>query len=157
MKAITLYQPWATWIAEGRKTYETRSFAPWSSLIGQRIAIHAGKTKAHIKDREDKDRYPLGAILCTAKLAKVYLIRPFDECPPERNNDGDIMLSVINYRTLDLSVLVLSWEDWRAGMWGKYNSDINRYGWKLEDLEVLPEPFYCNGKQGFWNLPPLFY
>jgi len=43
MKAISLWQPWATLIACGAKPYETRSFAPPASLIGQSIAIHAAK------------------------------------------------------------------------------------------------------------------
>ena len=43
MKAITLHQPWATLIADGAKTIETRSWRPPQTLIGQRIVIHAGK------------------------------------------------------------------------------------------------------------------
>ena len=45
MKAKTLYQPFATLIAEGLKTIETRSKPPPRSLIGHRIAIHAGKRR----------------------------------------------------------------------------------------------------------------
>ena len=43
MKALTLHQPWATLIAAGVKTMETRSWGPPESLIGHRIALHAGK------------------------------------------------------------------------------------------------------------------
>ena len=43
MKAITLHQPFASLIANGTKTIETRSWAPPKALIGQRIAIHAGE------------------------------------------------------------------------------------------------------------------
>lgn len=43
MKAISLYQPWASLIACGAKPYETRSWKPPLDLIGQPIAIHAGK------------------------------------------------------------------------------------------------------------------
>lgn len=42
MKALTLHQPWATLIALGVKSIETRSWRAPASLIGQRIAIHAG-------------------------------------------------------------------------------------------------------------------
>lgn len=41
MKAITLWQPWATLIAIGAKTIETRSWPAPPALYGQRIAIHA--------------------------------------------------------------------------------------------------------------------
>jgi hypothetical protein len=40
MKVLTLHQPYATLVALGVKTIETRS-QPFRSLVGQRIAIHA--------------------------------------------------------------------------------------------------------------------
>ena len=50
MKAISLHQPWASLIAVGIKTIETRSWAPPKALIGQRIAIHAAKKTISIQD-----------------------------------------------------------------------------------------------------------
>ncbi len=41
MKAITLWQPWASLVAAGVKTIETRSWRAPANLIGERIAIHA--------------------------------------------------------------------------------------------------------------------
>lgn len=41
MKALTLHQPWATLVAEGSKTIETRS---WSTKYRGPLAIHAGKS-----------------------------------------------------------------------------------------------------------------
>jgi len=43
MKAISLWQPWASLIAAGLKPYETRDWFPPAKLIGQKIAIHAAK------------------------------------------------------------------------------------------------------------------
>jgi hypothetical protein len=43
MKAISLWQPWASLIACGAKPFETRHWAPPRELIGQRISIHAAK------------------------------------------------------------------------------------------------------------------
>lgn len=92
MKALTIRQPWATLIALGVKTIETRSWRAPKALIGQRIAIHAGATrgsvfnvlKAAVRDL-DSDAIalcnalyaldiepidlPLGAIVATATLA----------------------------------------------------------------------------------------
>lgn len=42
MRALTIRQPWATLIALGVKTIETRSWRAPASLIGQHFAIHAG-------------------------------------------------------------------------------------------------------------------
>jgi hypothetical protein len=43
MKAISLWQPWASLIAAGAKPFETRHWAPPRKLIGATIAIHAAK------------------------------------------------------------------------------------------------------------------
>lgn len=40
MKALTLHQPWASLIAAGVKTIETRS---WSTRYRGPLAVHAGK------------------------------------------------------------------------------------------------------------------
>ena len=42
MKAITLWQPWATYVTLKFKTIETRTHDRFKSLKGQRIAVHAG-------------------------------------------------------------------------------------------------------------------
>lgn len=41
MKAISLWQPWASLVAVGVKTIETRSWPAPKALIGERLAIHA--------------------------------------------------------------------------------------------------------------------
>ena len=43
MHAIALHQAWASLIALGTKTVETRSWPAPALLVGQTIAIHAGK------------------------------------------------------------------------------------------------------------------
>ena len=43
MKALTLWEPWASAIIHGPKRIENRPWKPWDSVMGQRIAIHAGK------------------------------------------------------------------------------------------------------------------
>lgn len=44
MKALTIYQPWATLIAIGAKHIETRS---WSTKYRGPLAVHAGKVLDH--------------------------------------------------------------------------------------------------------------
>lgn len=62
MKALTLHQPYATLIAKGIKTIETRTWPAPASLIGQRIAIHAAKKapKTVWNDGTGRDPEPLG-------------------------------------------------------------------------------------------------
>jgi hypothetical protein len=52
MKAITLWQPWASLVAEGVKTIETRGRrSPWHTAIGETIAIHAAQRPVKAFDR----------------------------------------------------------------------------------------------------------
>lgn len=93
MRALTIRQPLASLIALGVKHIETRSWCAPQSLIGQTIAIHAGKHKPPTSTRHGQignyrfDRYddewyigsrsgggpkvylPLGAVVATATLA----------------------------------------------------------------------------------------
>ena len=43
MKAISLWQPHASWVAMGWKTIETRTHDRFKSLAGRRIAVHAAQ------------------------------------------------------------------------------------------------------------------
>lgn len=96
MKAITVRQPWASLIAEGIKTIETRGREhPWRSAIGRTIAIHAAARRFDDEDgrglllgdwrasyshetrtpmlygRDTFFALPLGAVLATCTLVDV--------------------------------------------------------------------------------------
>lgn len=58
LNAITLHQPWATLIAIGAKTIETRSWPAPRHLLGTRIAIHAGRTDRSIRGLATRRRQP---------------------------------------------------------------------------------------------------
>lgn len=83
VKAITLYQPWASAVALGYKTIETRS---WPTRYRGPLAIHAGRNTAAVGApiwdelarlvvEEGKGMYPLGfptgAVLATCTLSDV--------------------------------------------------------------------------------------
>ena len=139
MKAITLHQPWATLIAEGIKTIETRSWAPPSYLIGQRIAIHAGKTIGSRVDNYDAWRpldslmivtgVPTGAIVAMAKLVDACHITDNDGVWAEGASINDGV-------TLALEV----------DRYGDFS--IGRWLWCLDDIQPLPQPIPARGYQG---------
>lgn len=43
MRAISMWQPWAQWVALGWKTIETRKHSRFAGLVGERTGIHAAK------------------------------------------------------------------------------------------------------------------
>ena len=91
MYAITLHQPWASLIALGIKTVETRSWPAPALLVGQTIAIHAGKRvvrqpgeniEQELRARLGEDWHgdiPAGRVVATAilvRMARVAHINP---------------------------------------------------------------------------------
>lgn len=57
MKALTIWQPWASLIMAGAKPYEFRGWKLPASMIGQRIVIHAAARKI--------DRIETMGLFCT--------------------------------------------------------------------------------------------
>ena len=149
MKAITLHQPWASLIAVGAKTIETRSWAPPKNLIGERIAIHAGKRLVSesfapevwqpIWDSRGKEiEVPLGAVVCTAVLEcamQVQSIRcgvAFCDALPSytpRKLESEMCIDIDPYGDFD----------------------VGRWLWILEDVQPLVEAIFARGYQGFWD------
>ena len=74
VRALTLHQPWAWCIMRAGKRIENRTWYPPADLIGQRIAIHAGKREdisASIALRSVPRVLSLGAFVGTARLVAV--------------------------------------------------------------------------------------
>lgn len=53
MKALTVWQPWASLIVAGAKAYEFRRWPAPKALVGQRVAVHAGVRKPTRDDVQD--------------------------------------------------------------------------------------------------------
>lgn len=78
MKALTIRQPWATLIASGVKTIETRT---WATKHRGPLVIHAGAAldrRGPIHRIPDPTRMPLGVTLARANLVDVRPMRPED-------------------------------------------------------------------------------
>ena len=79
--ALTVRQPWASLIAAGFKTIENRSWER-RSVLGKRIAIHAGKATPIEVDLRGRPREvaqgdnPRGAIVCTAVVQRFVTSSP---------------------------------------------------------------------------------
>ncbi len=141
MKALTLWQPWASLIAWGEKQYETRS---WPTTYRGHLAIHASKNddgwevcqfNSFYQQALERagiphfDNLPLGMILCIVDLVDVQQVREVDR-------------GVIFGKMLDQ----------KEENFGDYSH--GRYAWKLENVRVLFEPIPCRGYQGLWDWNP---
>ena len=134
IRALSLWQPWASLIAAGAKQIETRS---WSTTYRGAIAIHAAK-------RWTPEQNDLGQQ------------EPFRGCLREAGfaTWTDIPLGCV-VGTADL-IDVLPTELIVAGLseqekaFGNYES--GRYGWVMANIRALPKPIPVRGRQGLWTL-----
>jgi hypothetical protein len=155
MKALTLWEPWASLIAMNKKKIETRSWKAPDNLIGERIAIHAA-TKMHI----------LGKIMCRefSKLLDIvpytgswlyyleYSVGPFGKIVAtaklvdcvEITDENEVMeYATIGYGEKQNIV------DGNEYHFGDYTP--GRYAWILDDIQRLDVPIPAKGKQRLWN------
>ena len=126
MKALSLWQPWASLVADGRKRIETRSWRPPEYLIGKRLAIHA--TKKVDTDAAEEFGYkhlvlPRGAI-----VAVVYL---------------DSWMHFTEENTEYITDEEKRYGDFYPG----------RFGWVFTDITKLPIPYPMHGWQGLFDCP----
>ena len=165
MKAISLWQPWASLIAEGIKTSETRSWAPPAALVGERIAFHAAKrpiTKLDIlvswgdelraaacalvgaenpyNRRYFKRGLPYGAVVATARLVAWERVW-YDDGERVRT---DASLAADPNR----------WKYGRHAPDGLGDYSPGRWIWFLDDIKKLDPPIPAIGRQRVWNWEP---
>lgn len=143
MKAISLWQPWASFIAIGIKPFETRDWPPPATLIGQRIAIHATKKAVNADDREWAAKHgvadvPLGAVVCTAILCAAY------QCGQGAEDGRTRIARRVHGSAYEPEKLI-------ADEFGDYS--LGRWAWHLVDIERLEPPIAAKGMQGFWDWP----
>lgn len=162
MNVITLHQPYASLVAHGIKTVETRSKAPPKKLIGERIGIHAGKTFVEdpdtissimfeigeIIDHETRNlltdkmvgrNFPQGAIIATATLEKAAQIYQISA-------SGDVAYAA------DMNHPEGRWNgsiDVEIDLLGDYRLD--GWLWFLTDIERLETPVPARGMPGVWD------
>lgn len=134
MKALTLWQPWATLVSLGHKTLETRS---WPTEYRGPLAIHAGKATSQLYLQREypytkyladyRSPFPLGCIVAICNLVDVWKLGS-----PNAWTDKEHRLMAI--ADIDLG-----------------NVSHGRYGWRLDDIQELALPIGATGKQRLWN------
>lgn len=126
MRALTIWQPWAHFLSLGIKRVENRDWPPPPELVGQWMAIHAGKRYDHAGAESIRTELGLevpvagslaqGAIVAVGILDRV------------TTNEDDS----------------LAWDDpWFMGA----------YGWYFREV-VKIDPVTCKGAQKLWVVTP---
>lgn len=131
MKVLTVQEPYATFIMQGMKKIETRS---WKTKYRGEIYIHAGKSKNFLKKINNNKVLKLlesidlnyGNIICKAELIDcVYMTKDFIDKVKNENNYEYIL--------------------------GEYA--VGRYAWILQNVQEIDQKIQAKGKLNIWTYP----
>lgn len=160
MKALTIWQPWASLIIIGAKPYEFRGWRAPRSVIGQRIVVHAAARPMRVKEVDDIVRAlekgcRSAAETCLSAQSAYRLLEPltwmsrkdFTQALPLAAGLGSSVLGEPR-NGLDIAA--------EFGVSRANDSDRDEHanwGWPMLDIEQWPSPVPMRGAQGFWNWP----
>jgi len=134
MRALTLYRPWA-WALFHGKPVENRTWSPPASMIGEPIAIHAGR-------KWDKD----GAEFVYRLLGPAAIL-------PAARAEGIIGVAVLDRVISGCQLFpgepIPPTDPLRGSPWY-----FGPFGWVLREQVELEVPVACRGALGLWVLPP---
>jgi hypothetical protein len=160
LKALTIWQPWASLIMVGAKPYEFRpkSFQVYVGppRIGDRIVIHAGSRpvkRAEVEDllqrlNDDEETATTGL---KPEIARQVLFRCREAAKYQALPLGCGLGTAIIGRPLNAGRLFrgpVADSDRAAEDLDAYN-----WAWPLTGIKPFEEPIPMRGSQGFWNWP----
>ncbi len=156
MKALSLWQPWASAVAYQSKLIETRH---WSTNYRGPIAIHAAKRKIiselihysciwqwqgamresgiRFGDKSLHEVLPFGAIVAVADLV---------DCRPTESFTNGELDTPRRPKDVDNNLY-----DWTERIMGDFS--LGRFGWMLSNIRRLDVPVPFVGRQGLFNVP----
>lgn len=137
LKAISLWQPWASLWLTPRKVHETRH---WATSYRGPLLVHAAKRPPKLDDED----------------LNVVLRAEFGEWKPAKWPPMPLG-AIIGMVMLDACVPTVS----REGKWVPAHSDDlicgdwtnGRFAWRRSWFELYPEPIPYKGRQGLFNVP----
>ncbi|MCJ8158825.1 ASCH domain-containing protein [Sphingomonas sp. LaA6.9] len=153
MKALTIWQPWASLIVAGAKPYEFRGWRAPRVIVGERIVIHAAARAMkpgeiagilHALRGSDQER---AATCLHADKAEGILRGAICEGLPLAAGLGTAVIGEAR-NGYDIAA--------EFGLARVNDSDRDahaNWGWPMLEIEQWPTPIEIRGAQGFWNWP----
>ena len=155
MKALTIWQPWASLVIVGAKPYEFRSWRPYRAMIGERIVIHAAARPMVAEEvRGIVDRLQMGYAdeVCLHRDAALALLLPLYHFkkPTGLPLGAGLGSAVIGEPRAGYDIA----EEFGAERVNDSDRDQHcNWGWPMLDVEAWAAPMPHRGAQGFWSWP----
>lgn len=153
MKALTIWQPWASLIMAGAKPYEFRNWPAPKSVRGTRIAIHAGARPVRRSEVADLI-IRLGSDEAWSTALKPEIALPLLErvhaAPASLPLASILGTAIIGDPRRAFDIV----EEFGARLNDSDRDEHSNWAWPLSEIETL-EPFVpAKGLQGFWDWRP---
>jgi hypothetical protein len=150
LAAFTVWQPWATLIAEEAKPFEFRGWAAPARYRGKRIAIHAGARPVRQTEVRDlllelHSSYWRGS--CLVRDIAIRVLERVLITPHVLPLSSVICTAVLGEPIRDTDLVV------KLGVAITFDSDRGEHtswGWPLTDVAAVRPFVPARGKQGFW-------
>ena len=135
MKAISLWQPWASLMAAGLKTIETRS---WPANYAGPLAIHAAKRQLTGEEKDLLDDWIEKGLLNSGDWT--FLRLPFGE-----------IIAVVDLVRCERTTAMSIAPDSQNAAFGNFAP--GRWAWFTRNARRLPQPIPYRGMQGLFWIP----
>lgn len=148
MKALTIWQPWASLIMIGAKPYEFRRWDycdRFPAIVGQRIVIHAGARPmkpAEVLDIKQRIIGGESALRDAVALPLIHKLLAAYKCQGVLPLAAGLGTAIIN-RPIRCTEMFPDSDRIDEHMWG----------WPLTQIESWTPPVEMRGAQGFWDWP----
>lgn len=151
MRALTLWQPWATLIVAGVKPYEFRRWPAPSWVWGQRIAIHASARKvkrSEIDDLVAAIRLEGGWGTALDPIPALDLLLRIQERPELLPTSAVLGTAVIGRPVPAAEAAAAAYGESFQGDSDRIDHHV--FGWPMTEIRCFAPPIEAKGAQGFW-------
>lgn len=151
MKALTIWQPWASLIMIGAKPYEFRSWLAPRSIVGKRIVIHAGARATRQDEFDDLIERLRNPEMAWSTCLKADVALPFllQHYGPSKLPLGAGLGTAVVGVSREGSHIAKEF----GGDPSLYSNLPDNWGWPLAEIEAFSAPVPMSGMQGLWNWP----
>jgi hypothetical protein len=156
MKALTLWQPWASLVHIGAKPYEFRGWYPPRSAIGQRIVNHASCRPMKMADVLDLIRYLESdhRDVVTATCLKPEIALPFLRALRDGTEVAPAGVGLGTFELGEPRIGTEIAEEFGLTRVNDSERDFHaNWGWPVVDYEPFIQPMPMRGAQGLWRWP----
>jgi hypothetical protein len=156
LRVLTVWQPWASLIITGAKPYEFRGRKPPSTIVDQRIVIHAGmaliaaeEVRALLDAMEQRATDPDAcAMTCLHPDQAIPVLEA--ALRGELPRGAGLGTAVCGQGRSGYDIA----EEFGLDRVNDSDRDEHaNYGWPMTDIEQWPEPITARGSQGIWFWP----